>query len=102
MGHGEFEGKRAQQLERMRKRNYYTRGESIFKEDTPARAPRHRRKSRPARTEAAQPMTQGSGPKVIQMVYGPPSDEKANHHEERTAAHGSAPLHLRQKQRPNR
>jgi hypothetical protein len=38
------------------------RGESLFKEDTPARAPRRRRKSRPARTEAAQPMTRGPGP----------------------------------------
>jgi hypothetical protein len=39
----------------------------------------------------------GSGPQVIQMVRGPPSAEKANRHEEQTAARGSAPLHLRQK-----
>jgi hypothetical protein len=62
MGRGELEGERAQQLERMRKCNYCTRGESLFKEDTPAHALRRRRKSRPARTEAAQPMTRGLGP----------------------------------------
>jgi hypothetical protein len=62
MGHGELEGERAQQLEKMRKHNYCTRGESLFKEDTPAHAPRHRRKPRSARTEAAQPMTRGPGP----------------------------------------
>jgi hypothetical protein len=55
-------GERAQQLERMRKRNYCTRRESLFKEDTLARAPRRRRKSRPTRTEATQPMTRGPGP----------------------------------------
>jgi hypothetical protein len=61
-GHGELEGERAQQLERMRKHNCCTRGESLFKEDTPARASRRHRKSRPAHTEAAQPMTWGPGP----------------------------------------
>jgi hypothetical protein len=101
MGRGELEGERVQRLERMRKRNYYTRGESLFKEGTPARAPRRRGKSRPTRTEAAQPMTRGGGLQVIQMVCGPPSAEKANRHEERTAARGSAPLHLRQKQWPS-
>jgi hypothetical protein len=39
-------------LERMQKRNYCTRGESLFKADSPARAPRRRRKSRPTRTKA--------------------------------------------------
>jgi hypothetical protein len=62
MGHGELEGKRAQQLERMRKRNCCMRGESLFKEDSPALAPRRHRKSRPTRTKVAQPMTQGPGP----------------------------------------
>jgi hypothetical protein len=76
-------------------------GESLFKEDTPVRAPRRRRKSRLTRTEAAQPRHGGSGPQVIQMVYGPPSVEKANRHEEQTAARGSTPLHLCQKQRPS-
>jgi hypothetical protein len=46
----------------MRKRNYCTRGESLFKEDTPVRALRRRRKSRSPCTEAAQPMTRGAGP----------------------------------------
>jgi hypothetical protein len=64
----------------MRKRNYYTRGESLFKEDAPARAPRRRRKSRPTRTKATQPMTRGLGPQVIQLVCGSPSAKKANRH----------------------
>jgi hypothetical protein len=54
--------------ERMRKRNCCTRGESLFKADSPARAPRRRRKSRLTRTKATQPMTQGPGPQVIQLV----------------------------------
>jgi hypothetical protein len=62
MGRGELEGEKAQQLERMRKHNYCTRGESLFKEDTTARAPRRHKKSRSAHTEAAQPITRGPGP----------------------------------------
>jgi hypothetical protein len=62
-GRGELEGERAQQLERIQKRNYHTQGESLFKEDTPARVPRRHRKSRPTRTETAQPMTRGPRPK---------------------------------------
>jgi hypothetical protein len=58
----ELEGERAQQLERMRKHNYCTRGESLFEEDTPARAPKRHRKSRLTHTEAAQSMTRGPGP----------------------------------------
>jgi hypothetical protein len=46
----------------MRKSNCCTWGEPLFKEDSPARAPRRHRKSRPARTKAAQPMTRGPGP----------------------------------------
>jgi hypothetical protein len=37
-GRRKLEGERAQQEERMRKRNCCTRGESLFKEDSPARA----------------------------------------------------------------
>jgi hypothetical protein len=62
MGRRELEGERAQQLEKMQKRNCCTRSESLFKEDTPARAPRLCKKSRSARTEAAHPMTRGPGP----------------------------------------
>jgi hypothetical protein len=101
-GRGELEGERVRQLERMRKCNCCTRGESLFKEDSPARAPRRRRKSRPTRTKAAQPMTRGPGPtshtagvRVSECEEGEPSRE------ERTAARGSAPLHLCQKQRPS-
>jgi hypothetical protein len=47
MGRGELEGERAQQLERMRKRNCCTRGESLFKEDSPARAPKTPQKFSP-------------------------------------------------------
>jgi hypothetical protein len=36
--------------ERMRKCNYCTWGESLFKEDSPAHAPRRCRESRPMRT----------------------------------------------------
>jgi hypothetical protein len=61
-GRGELEGERAQRVERMQKRNYCTRGESLFKEDSPARAPRCRKKSRPTRTKAIQPLTWGPGP----------------------------------------
>jgi hypothetical protein len=74
----ELEGERVQRVERMRKCNCYTRGESLFKEDSPARAPRRRKKSRPARTKATQPLTRGPGPQVIQLVCGSPSAEKAN------------------------
>jgi hypothetical protein len=102
MGRGELKGKRAQQLERMRKCNCYTRGDSLLKEDSPARAPRRHRKSRPTRTKAAQPMTRGPGPtshtagmRVSECEEGEPPRK------ERTAARGSAPLHLRQKQRPS-
>jgi hypothetical protein len=38
--------------EKMRKRNRCTRGESLFKEDSLARAPRCRGKSRSMRTKA--------------------------------------------------
>jgi hypothetical protein len=55
-------GERAQQLKRMRKRNCRTRGESLFKADSPARAPRHCGKSRPTRTKAAQSVTRGPRP----------------------------------------
>jgi hypothetical protein len=61
-GRGELEGERAQQLGRMRKRNCCTRGESLFKEDSPAHAPRRRRKSCPTRTKATQPLTRGPRP----------------------------------------
>jgi hypothetical protein len=38
--------------ERMRKRNCCTRGESLFKADSLAHAPRRYRKSRPTHTDA--------------------------------------------------
>jgi hypothetical protein len=41
------EAKGRSNWERMRKRNCRTRGESLFKVDSPARAPRHRGKSSP-------------------------------------------------------
>jgi hypothetical protein len=37
-GHEKLEGERAQRVERMRKRNCCTCGESLFKGDSPARA----------------------------------------------------------------
>jgi hypothetical protein len=80
MGHGELEGERAQQLERMRKRNCCAWGESLFKEDSPARAPRRHRKSHPTRTKAAQPMTRGPGPTSHTAGCGSPSARKVNHH----------------------
>jgi hypothetical protein len=36
-GRGKLKGERVQREERMRKRNCYTQGESLFKEDSPAR-----------------------------------------------------------------
>jgi hypothetical protein len=48
--------------ERMRKCNCCSRGESLFKEDYPARASRRRRKSRLTRTNATRSMTRGPGP----------------------------------------
>jgi hypothetical protein len=89
-GRGELEGERAQRVERMRKRNCRTRGESLFKEGPPARAPRHRKKLHPTRTEATQPMTQGPGP-----TSHPPwasaseCEEGEPPREERTTARGS-------------
>jgi hypothetical protein len=88
--------------ERMRKCNCCTRGESLFKADSPARAPRRRGKSRPMRTKATQPMTRGlgstshtTGVLVFECEEGEPPRE------ERTATRGSAAIHLRRKQRPN-
>jgi hypothetical protein len=96
MGCGELEGERAQQLERMRKRNCCTRGESLFKEDSPARAPRCRRKSRPTCTKAAQPMTRGLRPTSHTAgVRISECEEDEPPREERTTARVSAPLHLR-------
>jgi hypothetical protein len=48
--------------ERMRMCNYYARAESLFKADSPARAPRRHRKSCPTCTKAAQSMTRGLMP----------------------------------------
>jgi hypothetical protein len=56
-GRGELEGERAQRVERMRKRNYCSRGESLFKTNSPARAPR-----RYGRSQATQSMTRGPEP----------------------------------------
>jgi hypothetical protein len=101
MGHGELEGERAQQLERMRKRNYCMQKESLFKEDTPARAPRCLRKARPTRTEATQPMTRGPGPASHSArVWVSMCEEGEPSREERTTTRGSVPLHLRRNQRP--
>ena len=81
--------------ERMRKHNCCTWGESLFKADSPAHAPRRRRKSRPTHTKATQPMTQGPAGVLVSECEGEPPRE------ERAAARGSAPLHLRRKQRPS-
>jgi hypothetical protein len=90
------EAKGRNNWERMRKLNGCTQGESLFKANSPARAPRRRGKSRPMRTKATQPMTRGpgstshtSGMLVSECEEGEPSRE------ERTAARDSAPLHLR-------
>jgi hypothetical protein len=51
MGAEEHEGERARSIgKRMRKCNCCTRGESLFKADSPARAPRRYMKSRPTHT----------------------------------------------------
>jgi hypothetical protein len=47
---------------KMQKRDRCTQGKSLFKEVSLARAPRCRRKSRPARTKEIQPLTRGPGP----------------------------------------
>jgi hypothetical protein len=73
--HRKLEGERAQREEKMRKRNCCTRGESLFKEDSPACA--HLAQ---AHTKATQPLTRGPGPQVIQLVCGSLSAEKANRH----------------------
>jgi hypothetical protein len=57
MGRRGLRGERTQQLEKMQKRNRYSRGESPFKEDSPARAPRRRGKSNPMLTKAARSLT---------------------------------------------
>jgi hypothetical protein len=87
-------------VEKMRKRNCCTRGESLFKEDSPARAQRRRRKSRPARAEAAQPMTRGPRPMSHTpwvLVLGCGEGELPRALEKRTATRSSVPLHLRRK-----
>jgi hypothetical protein len=88
--------------EKIRKCNCCTRGESLFKEDSLARAPRRHRESPPTRTNATQPMTRRPGPtshttgvRVSECKEGEPP------HDERTAARGSVPLHLCRKQRPS-
>jgi hypothetical protein len=88
--------------EKMRNRNRCTRGESLFKEDSLARAPRHRRESRPTRSNATQPMTRGPGlTSHTAGVWVSEGEEGEPPREERTAACGSAPLQLRRKQRPS-
>jgi hypothetical protein len=88
--------------EKMLKCNRCTQGESLFKEDSLARAPRCRRESRPTRTNETQSMTRGPGPtshtagvRVSECKEGKPPRK------ERIATRNSAPLHLRRKQRPS-
>jgi hypothetical protein len=88
--------------EKMRKHNCCTWGESLFKEDSLARAPRCRRESRPMRTNATQTMRRGPGPiGHTASVWISECKEGKLSREERTAARGSAPLHLRRKLRPS-
>jgi hypothetical protein len=88
--------------EKMRKRNRCTWGESLFKEDSLARAPRRCRKSRPTRTKATQAMTRGARPTShTSGVWVSKCKEGEPPREERTTARGSAPLQLRRKQRPS-
>jgi hypothetical protein len=96
------EAKGRNNWERMRKRNYCTWGESLFKADSPAHTPRSRRKSCPTRTKATQPMTREpestihtTGVLVTECGEGEPPRE------EQTTARSSAPLHLHRKQRPS-
>jgi hypothetical protein len=87
--------------EKMRNRNRCTRGESLFKEDSCSR-PRFRRESHPTRTNATQPMTRGTRPTSHTAgVRVSESEEGEPPREERTAARGSVPLHLRRKQQPS-
>jgi hypothetical protein len=82
--------------DRMQKRNCCTWGESLFKANSPARAPTHHRKSRPTRTKATQSMTRGPGStRHTDGVLVSECEEGEPPHEERTTACDSAPLHLR-------
>jgi hypothetical protein len=88
--------------EKMWKHNHYTWGEPLLKEDSLARAPRRHRKARPTRTGATQPMTRGLGPTShsagVRVSW---CEEDKPSRKERTAARGSAPLHLCQNQQPS-
>jgi hypothetical protein len=71
-------GERVQQPERMRKRNCCTRGESLFKENSPARALGNSIRRAPS-AQATQSLTYGvPGPQVVQLVRQSPSAKKTN------------------------
>jgi hypothetical protein len=84
-------GERAQQLERMRKHNCCTRGESLFKEDSPARTPGNPVRRAPS-AHAAQSLTWGPGP--TSHAAGVPISECRRSEPsrgKRTATHDRAP-----------
>jgi hypothetical protein len=86
--------------ERMRKHNYCTRGESLFKADSPARVLRCYKRSHPTRTKVTQSMTRGLGSTShtdCALNFGWGKGEPPRAPVVRTAARGTAPLHLRRK-----
>jgi hypothetical protein len=97
-----LEAKGRNNWERMRKRNCYAQGESLFKANSPARATTRCRKFRPTCTKATQPMTRGPGSTshtagVLVTECGEGEPPRG----ERTTARGSASLHLHRKQQPS-
>jgi hypothetical protein len=101
-GRRELRGKRAQRAGEKRKHNCCSRGESLFKADSPARAPKRHGKSPSMRTRATRPMTRGPGPTGhTGGMLVPECEEGEPPREEHAAAHGGAPLHLRRNQRPS-
>jgi hypothetical protein len=90
-GRGGLGGGRAQQLERMRKCNCCTQGESLFKEDSPARAPGNSVRRAPS-AQATQSLTWGPGP--TSHAAGVPASECEKgkpRREEQTTACDRAP-----------
>jgi hypothetical protein len=84
-------GERAQQIERMQKRNCCTRGESLFKEDSPARAPGNPVRHAPS-AQATESIIWGPGPTshVAGMLVSECGRSKPSHGE-RTTTHDRAP-----------
>jgi hypothetical protein len=93
-------GERAQRVGEKRRHGCYSRDEPLFKGRPPRSCPETPQEVSPDAHRCTQPMTWGPAPQVTQLVRWSPSTEKANRRARSVLpTRGSAPLHLRRKQR---